>query len=118
MTTVEDLPAVIRLIIFEYAALYDSVTVTPKKLPELLGRTEILFVSRLMLAFSSHEDIPLYLTALRNSVKNDRDVITVVVVDYDFANFIRFFSALQETDGKSNLARFFIGREQANSMRI
>ncbi|KAK4962660.1 hypothetical protein LTR10_000287 [Elasticomyces elasticus] len=100
----EELPPELQLNIMEYIALSDSVTVVSIELRAFTP--PLRYVSNFMMAFASKVTAGPYCDALRTSMKQDRQSISIIVNDYNFHNFKALLTTLRITDGTDGLRRF------------
>ncbi|KAK5742919.1 hypothetical protein LTS12_024037 [Elasticomyces elasticus] len=110
----EELPPELQLNIMEYVALSDSVTVVSSELRAFTP--PLRYVSNFMMAFASKVTAGPYCDALRTSMKQDRQSISVIVNDYNFHNFKALLTTLRNTDGTDGLRRFSFTHSGTNPL--
>ncbi|KAK3618819.1 hypothetical protein LTR56_024411 [Elasticomyces elasticus] len=74
------------------------------------------YVSNFMMAFASKVTAGPYCDALRTSMKQDRQSISVIVNDYNFHNFKALLTTLRNTDGTDGLRRFSFTHSGTNPL--
>ncbi|KAK4889709.1 hypothetical protein LTR27_011510 [Elasticomyces elasticus] len=110
----QELPPELQLNMMEYIALSDSVTVVPSELRAFTP--PLRYVSNFMMAFASKVTAGPYCDALRTSMKQDRQSISVIVNDYSFHNFKALLTTLRNTDGTDGLRRFSFAHGGTNPL--
>ncbi|KAK3111462.1 hypothetical protein LTR53_013267 [Teratosphaeriaceae sp. CCFEE 6253] len=106
----EELPPELKGLIMGYVALSDRIAITSKtlRLKAKNNKQEpVRYVSKFMPAFCSTASFPAYVTALRESILKDKNVVHVAIKDYNFTNFQAILGKMQQgQDGIAALQRF------------